>query len=75
MPASDTTPAAAAMQLMLYRRLGPSGRAQIAVELSDAVRETSLAGIRHRHPEHTEAEVRRSFLELVYGIRVERHER
>ena len=70
MSANDTTPAAAAIQLMLYRRLGPSGRAQIAADLSDAVRETALAGIRRRHPEYTEAEVRQSFLELVYGIRI-----
>ena len=46
----DTTPRAAALQLRLYREAGPSRRAQIAVDLSDAVRETTLAGIR-LHPD------------------------
>jgi hypothetical protein len=45
------------VQLSLYRKAGPSGRARLAVELSDAVRETTLAGIRRRHPEYSEREV------------------
>ena len=43
------------------------GRAQIAVELSDAVRETVLAGIRRRHPEYSDDAVSRAFLTLLYG--------
>jgi hypothetical protein len=68
MPISDTTPRAAALQLQLYRQAGPSRRAQIAVELSDAVRETAIAGIRRRHPEYSERDVAAAFLRLVYGI-------
>ncbi|HEX7154357.1 MAG TPA: hypothetical protein VF618_22925 [Thermoanaerobaculia bacterium] len=68
MPVTDTTPRAAAIQLQLYREAGPSRRAQIAVELSDAVRETALAGIRRRHPEYSDGEVRAAFLRLVYGF-------
>lgn len=68
MAASDTTPRAAAIQLQLYRQAGPSRRVQIAVELSDAVRETALAGIRRRHPDYTEEEVRADFLRIVYGL-------
>jgi len=64
----DTTPRAAAIQLQLYRQAGPSRRAQIAVELSDAARETTLAGIRRRHPEYSEREVALSFLRIVYGF-------
>jgi hypothetical protein len=67
-PARDTTPRAAAIQLQLYRELSPSRRVQIAVELSEAVRATALAGIRRRHPEYSEQEVARSFLHLLYGI-------
>jgi hypothetical protein len=55
------------MQLELYRAAGTARRAQVAAELSDAVRETALAGIRRRHPEFSEFEVRRSFLTLLYG--------
>jgi len=65
---TDTTPRAAALLLRLYREAGPSGRAQIAVDLSDAVRATTLAGIRRRHPDYSEDEVRADFLRIVYGI-------
>ncbi len=68
MSVSDTTPRAAAIQLQLYRRAGPAGRARIAVELSDAVRQTTVAGIRRRHPEYSESEVSAAFLRLVYGF-------
>jgi hypothetical protein len=72
MQARDTTPLAAAVQLRLYRQASPSRRAQIAVELSDAVRETALAGIRRRNPDYSEQEVAFSFLRLVYGFGKER---
>ena len=68
MAVSDTTPQAAAIQLDLYRKAGPSRRAQIAVELSDAVRATTLAGIRRRHPDYTEEEVKADFLRIVYRV-------
>ena len=68
MAVTDTTPRVAAIQLQLYRDAGPSRRAQIAVELSDAVRETALAGIRRRHPEYSDEQVRAEFLRIVYGI-------
>ncbi len=55
------------MQLRLYRAAGPSRRALVAVELSDAVRETALAGIRRRRPEYSEEQVRHAFLRIVYG--------
>lgn len=64
----DTSPEAFAYQIDRYRELGPGGRSRIAAEISDAVRETSLAAIRRRHPEYSEAEVRRMFVKVVYGI-------
>src|ERR1019366_3742980 len=64
---TDTSPEAAAVQLALYRALGPSGRVQIAVDLSDAVRQTAMDGIRRRHPEYSDDGVSRAFLTLVYG--------
>jgi len=67
MPATDTTPWAEATQMRLYQEVGPARRALIAVELSEAARETTLAGIRRRHPEFSEPEVGRSFLALLYG--------
>ena len=69
MPVSDTTPWIAALQLKLYRQMTPSQRVQIAVDLSDAVRETTLAGIRRRHPQYSESDVRDAFLRLVYDFK------
>jgi hypothetical protein len=68
MTATDTTPRAAATQLQLYREAGPSRRVQVAVDLSDAVRQTTLAGIRRRNPQFSEREVRDAFLCIVYGF-------
>jgi hypothetical protein len=70
MSATDTTPRAAALQLRLYRSLTSSERAQIAVELSDAVRETAMAGIRRRHPEYSDDQVSRAFLVMLYGSNI-----
>jgi hypothetical protein len=66
MSVTDTTPEAAELQLRLLKAAGTAARATMAAELSDAVRETALAGIRRRHPELTEHDVSRSFLALVY---------
>jgi hypothetical protein len=68
MIARDTSPRAAELQLELYRRATPAQRAQIAVDLSEAVRQTALAGIRSRHPEYSEEEIAREFIRVVYGI-------
>jgi len=69
---SDTTPRVTEYQLELYRQAGPARRAQIAADLSDAVRETTMAGIRRRHPEYSEREVADEFLRLVYGFGLDR---
>jgi hypothetical protein len=64
---TDTSPSAAAIQNEAYRRLGPSGRVQVAIELSEAVRQTTVAGIRRRNPEYDDTEAWREFRRLVYG--------
>jgi hypothetical protein len=51
----------------MYRAMTPAARVQIAVDLSDAVRETAMAGIRRRHPEYSDGEVSRAFLAMLYG--------
>jgi hypothetical protein len=69
---ADTSPKAFEYQMNRYRQLGPGGRSRIAAELSDAVRQTSLAAMRRRHPEQPEAEIRRSFVSVVYRINLAR---
>jgi hypothetical protein len=65
---ADTSPDAFAYQIDRYRELGPAGRSRIAAELSDTVRQSSLASIRRRHPEYSEDEIRLTFLRVVYRI-------
>ncbi len=67
MRSMDTSPEAHAAQLEVYRRLGPEGRLELALRMSEAVRLTSAAGIRDRHPEYSEAEVRWALFRLIHG--------
>jgi hypothetical protein len=64
---SDTSREAAEVQLEAWRRLGPEARVALAAQLSDEIREVSLAGIRHRHPDYTDDEALRALLRLIVG--------
>jgi hypothetical protein len=59
MPPSETSPEA-------HRALGPSGRLQAAIELSDLVRKFALAGFRHRHPDWSDEQLLREFMQRLY---------
>lgn len=63
----DTSPAAHAVQLELFRQAGPARRVEIAAELSDALREIARAGVRARQPGLSETEVTREVLRIFYG--------
>jgi hypothetical protein len=67
MLAIDTSPAAHALQLRLYREAGPQRRAEIAAELSDVIRDLCRAGVRLRHPGFSEAEITSEMLRIFYG--------
>ena len=67
MRAHDTSEAAHALQLQLYRSAGPERRAEIAAELSEAIRDLSRTGVRMRNPGFTEEEVTREVLRIFYG--------
>jgi len=54
---SDTSAEAAAVQLSILRKLGPERRSILTAEWSDAMRETAMQGIRHRHPSYSERQV------------------
>ena len=70
--AFDTSPRIAAAHKELYRQAGISGRARIAAELSDALRDLAIAGVRHRHPEYTEEQVLAEVLAVFYDHRLTR---
>ncbi len=64
---ADTTPEAAAVQLEIYRRMPPWRRLRAALEMGDMGRSLSAAGIRSRHPEYTEEQVRLAVIRLSVG--------
>ena len=63
----DTSSAAHDVQRQVYLQLGPSARLAIMFRLTDTVRRLALAGIRARHPEYNEEQVRRAHHRLVLG--------
>jgi hypothetical protein len=67
MAISDTSPEIEAMQLEIRRKMSPTQRWQIALELSDLCLELRKAGLRRDHPEWSERQIilelfRRQFL-------------
>ena len=69
----DTTVEAMAKQDEILRELGPAGRAAMAFELSDNLRAVVEAGVRSRHPDWEESEVRCEVLRLMLGEDLFRH--
>jgi len=65
--AFDTTDEALREHIKGLRRLGLSGRAAMTFELSDNLRQIVKDGVRHRHPDWDEAQVRREVLRIVLG--------
>ena len=65
--ARDTSAAARRVQIEALRRLDGPTRLRMALRMSDDSRHVALAGIRHRHPEWTDDDVRRELLRLLLG--------
>jgi len=61
----DTTEEAE--RLKRLRQAGPLRRLQMALDASRAIRELAWNGLRQRHPQADEAELRRRFAELTLG--------
>jgi hypothetical protein len=64
---ADTTPEAARVHLMILRRMSPERRMELVCQLSDGLREVVSAGVRHRHPEYAEDQVRLAVLRIYLG--------
>jgi hypothetical protein len=65
--AFDTSPVMAATHVQRYREIGSVGRARIAAELSDMLRDLAVAGVKHRHPEYRDEQVHSEVLAIFYG--------
>ena len=63
----DTTPDAHAAQLESYRRMEGRGRVAVMFRLGEMTRRTSMAGIRGRHPEYDDLQVRLALARLLFG--------
>ncbi len=68
--AADTSAEATRVYFAVLRRLGPSGRVQRWVELNRSMRQILADGIRHRHPEYSDAQVRREVVRRLLGERL-----
>jgi Rv0078B-related antitoxin len=64
---TDTTPEAEALLIQLARQASPSRKLQMVVELNRTMHTLMRAGIRNRHPNASEAEIRRHMADLLLG--------
>jgi hypothetical protein len=64
---ADTTPEAWRVQVEVYRRMSPSRRLELALEMSDALRGVVTAGVRARHPDYSDQQVRLAVARLWLG--------
>jgi hypothetical protein len=63
----DTSPEAERVLIDLLRRTPAWRRLQLADQMSSTARALCLSGLRSRHPEADEAELRRRFAEIHLG--------
>jgi hypothetical protein len=45
----------------------PEQRSELALRMSDDIRRIAAEGIRQRHPEYSDRDVRRALVALLYG--------
>lgn len=64
---SDTSPDVERRQVDLWRRMSPSDKLRLVREMTRAVQELSLAGIRRRHPGASEDECKLRLALLTLG--------
>ena len=61
----DTHRDADAVQLRILRQMSPAQRSLLAARFSEDIRNTTLSGIRTRHPEMDERQVRQEFARIT----------
>jgi len=63
----DTSAEAHAAQIEIYRRMTGQERLQVVFRLNHLARATAASGIRSRHPDCTEDQVRLALFRLLLG--------
>ncbi len=61
----DTSPEAERVQLEIFRRMGPEKRLQAGIALSQICRKLLMEGVRRRHPEYEERQIRLAVIRLM----------
>ena len=64
---SDTSLDAMLEQFKILRRMGIAGRAAMTFELSNSIRRVVESGVRHRHPNYDEEQLKRDVVRLMIG--------
>ena len=64
---ADTDADSNAVQIEAYRRMGGPARVAVMFRLGESTRRWSMAGIRRRHPEYDEVDVRLALARLILG--------
>lgn len=64
---ADTTAEAREVQDAALRRMGTAGRFRMTMQLCEELRELTAAGVRGRHPEYGEEQIRQAVLLLTIG--------
>jgi hypothetical protein len=63
----DTSAAALERQREAFRRMTPERRLALAAEMSDEIRAIAESGIRGRHPDWSDEEVREALVIILLG--------
>jgi len=69
---ADTTVEMAKKEYDILRGLEPEGRAKMAFEMSDGLRRIVEDGVRHRHPDWDETQIKLDVLRLMIGNKLYR---
>lgn len=64
---SDTHPGMEALQVQLLRQVSPTRKMEMLAQLNAAARVLVLSGLRTRHPQASEAELRRRLAGILLG--------
>ncbi len=61
----DTSPEVERIQNEIFRKMAPARRLQLAIELTQTSRKLLAAGVRRRHPEYNDEQVRLAAIRLT----------
>ena len=69
---ADTSPEARAVYVASYEALSGPERVERSMAMAEEVKQVTIAGIAHRNPDFTAAEIHREWLRILHGESVAR---